>query len=827
MFKLSQLVKNFVCASLICFLSVSAFADWIPLRIIVDAVHIGDLDVNLDAKGQALAVKGSDLTDMLRPYVQADKINRIQSLTESDDNLTLANLERIGISSVLLEKELKLTLIIPMDIRIVKDFPVFLARTKTGLLTYNKNYSGYLNVRGLFGYSDSSTPLVYTYQKMPAEGQFELVQNFNFFTFETTAHYKEFERKAFERVDTSVVHDFEEDQVRVRLGDFFTGVHGFQSAMSVGGLQIQKQFNIYPETGIINKRSTTIQIKNNSLLEVFVNNILVIRTRVSAGPYNLKELPLLYGRNKVKIVLSDDFGGKEEFDVDLLYDDQMLAKGAHDFTYQVGPPSYFVEHEKKYYLNNLSSFFHKYGVTDETTVFMNHQNYMASNLFGLGAGFLSTYGTNFVDVAYYTDETVKSAQAGRWYYNSPELNYTNFNRFRIFGRAEFKSSGFNSITPTTPLQPSFLEKYDFILQKQITEMSSFSVGLTKIIGQHSGVDDMNRRLAYQNKFAANWRADVTYDWSERQRDLDQIQLTLNWIEPEGKAQAAFTHDTVDNNTSVRVTKNNRSMYNDFQLNMFASRQKARSTSIESQKVDLSANYYATKYELRLQETSTSSGADFGTSGQAGFGSALAWTTDSMSFSRPITDSFAIVEAQGLGHKQYLTIPNGLEKDKILLENNENFVFSSLTSYMQRALRLDSTNLGISSHLEREAYILHPKYRAGLYIPLKVIKALLVRGRLTSDKPQQVKFAFGRILTEDGKVFSNNFFTDESGNFIIDGLSYGKYQIELADPRIQRIAFELVDSGESARAEEAGIAEDPEASEYELGTIKIEKEAGAR
>jgi outer membrane usher protein FimD/PapC len=148
----------------------------------------------------------------------------------------------------------------------------------------------------------------------------------------------------------------------------------------------------------------------------------------------------------------------------------------------------------------------------------------------------------------------------------------------------------------------------------------------------------------------------------------------------------------------------------------------------------------------------------------------------MSFSRPITDSFAIVEAQGLGRKQYLTIPNGLEKDKILLENNENFVFSSLTSYMQRALRLDSTNLGISSHLEREAYILHPKYRSGLYIPLKVIKALLVRGRLTSDKPQQVKFAFGRILTEDGKVFSNNFFTDESGNFIIDGLSYGKYQI---------------------------------------------------
>lgn len=188
-------------------------------------------------------------------------------------------------------------------------------------------------------------------------------------------------------------------------------------------------------------------------------------------------------------------------------------------------------------------------------------------------------------------------------------------------------------------------------------------------------------------------------------------------------------------------------------------------------------------------------------------------------------SFAIIEPVGLAPGQYLSLPNGLEKDKISLGNEENFVFANLTSYVERAFRLDSTNLGASNHLDREAYLLYPKYRSGLFVPLKVVKSLMVRGKLVSDKKTIEKYAFGKILTADGKVFTNNFFTDESGNFVVDGLSYGKYVIVLADPRLKKIEFELESSGESERAKAAGRPEDPDASEFELGTLKIEKEAG--
>lgn len=800
-------------------------ADLIPVRIEIDNVIMGEITANLNKKREAVSVNGVQLINLLSPFVQLDKLNRIKTLIDADENITLENLSRVSIGSTYAEKDFKLTLVVPLEMRMVKDFPILVTKNNTGLVLYDKDFSGFLNLRGLFGYTDQSTPTLYSYQTLPIQGQFELVQNLSYFTLESTATYKEYELTPIQRNDTSLVHDFESQKMRLRIGDFYTGIQGFQSSLAAGGVQLQKQFSIYPDKGAINRRSTSLQIKKNSLLEVFINNILVLRTRVAAGPYNLKDLPLLYGQNRVKVILRDDFGGVEEFVVDLLFDDQILAKGVHDFAYQAGKPSYYLLNEKKYYPDTFSSFYHKYGVTDETTLFLNIQNYQTSNLFGFGAGILTPFGTNFFDFGHYEDSSVTSANGARWHYSSPEMSVRFFDRFRLFGGAEYRSANFNTISPTVPLVPIYSEKYDFILQKQLTDLSSLSLGYTAIKGQGVGPDDINRRFVYQNKFAANWRFDLAYNWSQQQPELDQVLLTLNWIESEGRAQAAFSHDTVDKNTTVRVTKNSRVNYNDLQIDMFASKQRPRATGIDSQNVDLSANYYAAKYESRFQITGSSVGSDFNSAGQFGFGTALAWTTDSISFSRPVSDSFAIVEAQGLSPGQRLTIPNGLEKDSIYLANDENFVFANLTSYSQRALRLDSTVLGASSHLDREAYLLYPKYRSGLYVPLKVIKSLTVRGKLVSSNKELVNYAYGKILTEDGKVFTNNFFTDESGNFVVDGLSYGKYQIVLSDPRLKKIGFELEDSGEAARAKEKGQAEDPDASEYELGTLKIEKEAG--
>ena len=818
-------IRNGLLILLSLILTQPVWADWIPLTVTVDRIAVGDIEFYIDAKSQPVSLKGAQVVEMLRRYILVDKINRIQNLIDPNGTLLLTDLARVGIESAYNEKDLKMALIIPLEMRVIKDFPVILARNKTGQTLYNENYSGYLNLRGLTGYNDRSSPTGYFYNQIPTEGQFELVQNLRFFTFESTASYKEFEQTPFQRNDTSLVHDLEDEQVRIRAGDFAAGVQGFQASLPAAGLQIQKQFSIYPERGTLNKRSTTIQVKSNSLLELYINGTLISRLRVGTGPYNLKELPLLYGRNRVHIILIDDFGGKEEFDVDMLFDDQILARGVNDFSYQTGRPSYYLGTEKKYVTDQYNSIFHRYGLSDEVTVAGNYQGYQTSNIFGLGLGYLTDIGTTFFDVADYRDSAVSSAFASRLRYNSPELSLPYFNRFRVLGGAEFRGKDFNNITISGPTTNNFSERYDFVFQKQLTERSSFSFGVTQTKGQNFGQDDVSRRFTYQNQFLPNWRFDASFNSSDLNRDQDQVQISLNWLEPEGKAQATFSHETLDHNTSVRLTKNNKTNYNDLQFDVTASKQKDHVSNIESQNLNLNANYYAKKFESRFQLNGSSSLGEQNTSGQLGLGTALAWTTDSLSISRPITDSFAVIEASNLGRNQYLTIPDGVERDSLKITNNENFVFSNLNSYTEKSLQLDSTSLGASSRLDREAYILKPKYRSGLYIPLKVVKSLLVRGRLVSDGKNPISYLYGKIVNGDGQVFSNNFFTDESGNFVVDGLSYGRYQIVLADPRLKKITFEIEAPKDGNQEDDLDNASESDATEFELGTLKLEKVTG--
>ena len=237
-------LKPTISILILCLWAPAVFADWVPLRISVDNVVIGDLSTDLNEKGDPVRVKGSDAIKLLEPFIQTDKVSRLRSLTEEDNSLTIDNLNRVGITTAFNEKELRMTFSIPLEMRAVKDYPVLFAQDKAGLGLYNNNYSGYLNLLGVAGYTTTSTPTGSTDGRVPLEGNVELVQNLNFVTFESTAHYLEFDEHKFERVNTSLVHDFEADQVRLRVGDYFTGVQGFQSTMESAGIQIQKQFNI-------------------------------------------------------------------------------------------------------------------------------------------------------------------------------------------------------------------------------------------------------------------------------------------------------------------------------------------------------------------------------------------------------------------------------------------------------------------------------------------------------------------------------------------------------------------------------------------------------
>lgn len=794
---------------LILFLVLPAQAEWVTINIVVDDVVIGETPVAVTPLGKITDVNGTGIMTLLEPFVQEEKIKRIQKLTKTDDSLSIEDLERVGIISVFSERELQLILTIPNNMRSVKDFPLTIKRTKAGLSLYNKDYSGYLNFSLLAGFSAVSMPSTFVNKEEPKEGRFEFVQNMNYFTFETTANYKEFEVKPFQRLESSLVHDFEYMQSRLRAGDYFTGVQAFQSSLPAAGIQFQKQFNIYPERGSLSKRSTIIDVRKSSLMEVYVNGILITRFRVIPGPYNLKELPVLYGRNRVTVILIDDFGGREEFQVDLFFDDQILAIGVHNYSYQIGVPAYYDLNEKLYDPRVFGSFFHQYGVNDQFTIGTNFQTYDSSKLAGLGLGYLSDLGTNVFDFALYRDDAVKTATAQKWRYSSPDISNSYFAGVRVLLGAELRSALFKTITVTNPLLPNYSHRYDFILQKQLASSTSASLSISKVVGQNGSPDDLARRIGFQSQLTRNWTFDLNYNWTEQQRYLDQILATLTWTETHGRSLASVSHNSPNNGTAIRLAKNNTRNYNDFRLSGYASKQAPRD-SAASQQIDVAGDYFGRFFESRLRVLGESSEAEVNTTAQFGFGSAFVWTVDGVAFSRHVSDSFAIISPNGLSDESKLSIPNGTEKDIIYLKNDSDFVFSNLTSYHHNRLQFNSTELQIGHHLERESYVLIPKYRSGVYIPLVVQKAVILKGQLSSKVPEWHNYAYGKIWSADGQLHSSSFFTDENGKFIIEGLTHGKYEIELSDPRLRRILIDV---------------QEIEKIEIDLGTIPLEKKEG--
>lgn len=797
------------------FLSNFARAEWIPVEVTLDELVIGQapMDVSLDT-GTSNSVRASSLAEVLAPYLEQTKIRHLQSLVrDASDVLIVSDLEKVGIKAYFDEKELRLKLDIPLDQRLIKDFSLNGYREKTGLAIEDKPYSGYLNYSVQTSYStQDSTGFGSREQYGPIQGQLELIQNLNFLTLESTATYREQEQQSFQRQNSSLVYNEETRQIRYRFGDFDTGAQGFQAALPAAGVQMQKQFNIRPDLGSLTKRSALIQVKQSSIMEVYVNGTMISRIRVNPGPYNLRELPVLYGRNLVQVVMLDDFGGREEFTVDLMFDDQILSEGVHDFSYQAGVPSYYTNFDKRYDEHVFSSVYHRYGVTNAFTFQAGLQSYQDAQQYQIGGGLITSLGTHFLDVAYFRDDSADAGRAWRWRYSSPDIHNNVVSHLRVFGGVENRSANFKSIQYPNAILPYYSDKYDFVIQKQLGNTSSLSFALTELKGQNTGVNESTRRLGFQTYFSREWMGDISYEWSNQRRD--QILMTLTWNEVLGYSSAAMAYNSAVRESSLRYNHNNSRQYQDTRLGLLAA-QRSPTDSLSIESFDLDAEYFGRVIEPNVRLNHTRIGDERSFTGQVGLRSAVAWTQESIGFSRPISDSFAIVAARGLGKSQ-LTVPDTQGDEGIPLKDGQKIVYTNLTSYIESQLQIDSTELPVGFYLEREAYVMKPSYRSGIFVPVQVVRSVLVKGRLKANQPELVNYAYGKIWTSDGRVFSDSFFTDESGNFILDGISYGSYEIELSDPRLERIPL-IIQIPDSSDTESAG--------DLDLGDITVEKKAG--
>ena len=141
---------------------------------------------------------------------------------------------------------------------------------------------------------------------------------------------------SFRRLETSWTIDNPEKMTSWRVGDNISSGGTGGAPLRFGGLRYGRNFAVQP--GFITFPLPAIdgQAATPSVVDVYVNNVLSNQREVSAGPFELQDLPIVTGSGEVRLVVRDALG-RETLTTQSFYATPLLLRpGLHDFSYEIG-----------------------------------------------------------------------------------------------------------------------------------------------------------------------------------------------------------------------------------------------------------------------------------------------------------------------------------------------------------------------------------------------------------------------------------------------------------------------------------------------------------
>ena len=135
------------------------------------------------------------------------------------------------------------------------------------------------------------------------------------------------EASGWHRLDTALVLDVPEDTARFTAGDSISVAGTLGDAIRFSGLHWTTDYTTRP--GITSYALPVVSgtATMPSTVELYVNNALVQRTQVDAGPFQLNNIPVPVGAGSVDIRLRDMAGQLQNLSVPYLVSPQLLAAG--------------------------------------------------------------------------------------------------------------------------------------------------------------------------------------------------------------------------------------------------------------------------------------------------------------------------------------------------------------------------------------------------------------------------------------------------------------------------------------------------------------------
>ena len=719
----------------------------IPTHAVLNGVARGELFAWRDKEGLWVALK--DLESLGVPVAGAE--------TRDISGLAHARLDRLeGITARLNEDTL--TLAIDIDPRLMPPQRFDLSRVEDLSITPFSDVSGFLNLGITADHSSSST------SSTAYEGR--VIGNLAAGGWILRSEHEATQDNGpvqWLRLRTFAQRDWPSPMLRLLLGDFDTSAGSLSRGVSLAGVSFGSDFDLRP--GFVSAPTARVTgiAATASTAQIYVDGLLVATRPVQPGAYDFTNLQDFSGLRNVEVVLRDASGIRAQISIPYYFSEQLLKQGLTDFNVSWGAQRDEVFSDS--YGAGMFSGHWTYGVSDALTLGVEAQRSpgygFAGAVGGVRIGNLGVVGVETGVQRLAGGQNTFAAIAAWTHTNGPTT-------LRLGARGYGEGFSTTEGVPTI-LMPQLKREttagWDqnfgrfFLLSLGAAERRYYgpfglpereynaSVSIPVFGGGTLSFNALNGRIAGQKvneasiNFSMTWgdRKRASTGWRRDSAGVDTYYAQVGRAEPQGEGVGwrAFVQDSPAEH--------------DVQGDAVW---RARHGI-----VSVSAN------QSRFEEGPSSSGA------RVSADAALACVGASCYVTRPVNDSFAVVDLNGVEDVR-------VSRNNELIgstDRNGEIVIADVPSLSRNAIEIADEDVPISVSVPLNEQILVPADGVGYRVHFDLRHIASVTGRLVHGAVPVENHEF-TLREPDAPPRSLR--TGREGQFQIDQLSAGRYQVQV-------------------------------------------------
>ena len=190
------------------------------------------------------------------------------------------------------------------------------------------------------------------------------------------------------RLDTTLARDFLGTRSTLRLGDTIATGGALAPPVRMAGIQYATNFATDPAFVTFPLPTIGGLARQDSVVDVFIDNVQREARSVPPGPFSLESLPVVTGAGEIQLRVTDLLGREQLITQAYYVSSRLLQPGLHDFGYELGAVRRDYGQESFDYGAGLASATHRYGFTDRFTGEAHGEAQLDQQSLALGGSYL-------------------------------------------------------------------------------------------------------------------------------------------------------------------------------------------------------------------------------------------------------------------------------------------------------------------------------------------------------------------------------------------------------------------------------------------------------